>query len=132
MLRGESMPATCSGLRQGLMDPICPRAKAQQSPPRAWVQFYKKRAVLPPGSCSVDLQDVVVGGGQHQDLLCVAMVEHLSGTEGLQTRHGHTLLLLVTAAHRVHAAPAADAGCVPLVVQRLVQQGQTVVLHAAV
>lgn len=88
--------------------------------------------VSPPGSCSIDLHDVVVGGGQHQDLPRVAVVEHLSGAEWLQTRHGDALLLLVAAAHRVYAAPAADARRVRLVVQRLVQQGQAVVLHAAV
>lgn len=89
--------------------------------------------VSPPGSCSVDLHDVVVGGGQHQDLPRVAVVEHLSRAEGLKTWHGHALLLLVAAAaHRVHTAPAADARRVRLVVQRLIQQGQAVVLHAAV
>lgn len=88
--------------------------------------------VLTPGSCGIDLHDVVVGGGQHQDLPRVAVVEHLSGAEWLQTRHGDALLLLVAAAHRVYAAPAADARRVRLVVQRLVQQGQAVVLHATV
>lgn len=86
----------------------------------------------PPGSCGVDLHDVVVGGGQHQNLLRVAVVEHLSRAEGLEARHGHAPLLLVAAAHRVDAASAADARRVRLVVQRLVQQGQVVVLHAAV
>ena len=86
----------------------------------------------PPGSCGVDLHDVVVGGGQHQDLPCVAVVKRLSGAEGLQPWHGHAFLLLVGTAHRMDAAPAPDARCVPLVVQCLVQQGQTVVLHTAV
>lgn len=86
----------------------------------------------PPGSCSIDLHDVVVSGGQHQDLPRVAVVEHLPVAEWLQTRHGYALLLLVAAAHRVYAAPTADAGRVRLVVQRLVQQGQIVVLNAAV
>lgn len=75
---------------------------------------------------------MVVGGRQHQDLPCVAVVEHLSRAEGLESRHGHALLLLVSAAHRVDAAPAADARSVCLVVERLVQQGQAVVLYAAV
>lgn len=121
------------------MDPICSGAEAQQSPSKAWIQFYKRRwvgsggrVVSPPGSCRVDLHDVVVCGGQHQDLSRVALVEHLSGAEWLQTRHGHAPLLLVAAAHRVYTAPAADACRVRLVVQRLVQQGQAVVLHAAV
>lgn len=126
------------------MDPVCSRAEAQQSPSKAWVQFYKRRwvgwgwggggghVVSPPGSCSVDLHDVVVCGGQHQDLPRVALVEHLTGAEWLQTWHGHAPLLLVAAAHRVYAAPAADARRVCLVVQRLVQQGQAVVLHTAV
>lgn len=87
----------------------------------------------PRGSCGVDLHDVVVGGGQYQDLARVAVVEHLSRAERLQAGHGHALLLLVVAAaHRVHAASAANARRVRLVVQRLVQQGQAVVLHAAV
>lgn len=89
-------------------------------------------AALPPGSCSVYFHDVVIGGGQHHDLPCVAVVEHLSRAEGLQSWHGYALLLLVSAAHRVDAAPAADARRVRLVVKRLVQQGQAVVFHAAV
>lgn len=75
---------------------------------------------------------MVVSGGQHQHLPRVAVVEHLSRAERLQAGHRHTLLLLVAAAHRVHAAPATDARRVRLVVQRLVQQGQTVIFHAAV
>lgn len=78
------------------------------------------RAVFPPGSRSVDLHDVVVGGRQHQHLPGVAVVEDLSGAEGLQARHGQAPLLLLPAAHRVNAAPAADAGCVPLVIQGFV------------
>lgn len=89
-------------------------------------------SVPSPGSCGVDFHDVVVGGGQHQDLPRVAVVEHLSGAEGFQSRHGHALLLLVPAAHRVDAAPAADARRVCLVIEGLVQQGQVVVFHAAV
>lgn len=85
-----------------------------------------------PGSCSVDLDDVVVCGRQHQDLPCVVVVEHLPRAEGLQPRHGHAPLLLLHAANRVDAAPAADARRVRLVIQGLVQQGQAVVLHAAV
>lgn len=71
---------------------------------------------------------MVIGGRQHQDLLHVAVVEDLSGAEWVQPWHGYPLLLVVATAHRVHAAPAADACRVHLVVQ----QGQTVVLHAAV
>lgn len=74
----------------------------------------------PPGSCSVDLHDVVVSGGQHEDLLGVALIEDLSGTEGLQPRHGRPLLLLVPTAHRVNAASTTNASCVPLVVEVLV------------
>lgn len=88
--------------------------------------------ISPPRSCGIDLHDVVIGGGQHEDLLCVAVVKHLSGAEGFEARHGHSLLLLVAAADRVDAAPTADAGRIPLVVQRLVQQGQAVILHTAI
>lgn len=42
--RGESVSATCSRLRHGLMYPTYPGAKAQQSPSRAWIQSYKKGA----------------------------------------------------------------------------------------
>lgn len=74
--------------------------KLRRVPPGPGFSSVRRgREVSPPGSCSVDLHDVVVGGGQHQDLPCVAVVEHLSGAEGLQTRHGHALLLLVAAAH---------------------------------
>lgn len=94
------------GLGHGLVDPIRPEQKkssAESTRGRGGrVRFYEKegRALSSPGSCGVDLHDVVVGGGQHQDLLRVAVVEHLPGGEGLQARHGHApLLLLVAAAH---------------------------------
>lgn len=75
---------------------------------------------------------MVVSGRQHQDLPCVAVVEHLSRAEGLESRHSHSPLLLVSAAHGVDASPAADARSVRLVIKCFVQQGQAVVLHAAV
>lgn len=89
-----------------------------------WSEFSSVWAT----SCGIDLHDVVIGGRQHQDLLHVAVVEHLSRAKWVQARHGYPLLLMVAAAHRVHTAPAADACRVHLVIQ----QGQTVVLHAAV
>lgn len=66
---------------------------------------------------------MVVSSWQHQDLACMAVVEHLSRAERLESWHGHAFLLLVAAAHRVDATPAADACCVSLIIQRLVQQG---------
>lgn len=104
----------CPSWTQGLQD----------SRVHLWSEFSSMWAT----SCGIDLHDVVIGGGQHQDLLHVAVVEHLSRAKWVQARHGYPLLLMVAAAHRVHAAPAADACCVHLVIQ----QGQTVVLHAAV
>lgn len=131
----DSTSATYSSLRHGPVDPVCLRLAVSAGSilgPSAVLRGVGV-AAQPQGSCGVDLHDVVVGGGQHQDLLRVAVVEHLSGAERLQAGHGHTsLLLVVTAAHRVHAASATDARCVCLVVQGLVQQGQAVVLHAAV
>lgn len=111
--------------------------KIQQCPP--WTQGLKLQensrvhlrsqfSTVEAPSCGVDLHDVVIGGRQHQDLLHVAVVEDLSGAERVQPRHGYPLLLVVATAHRVHAAPAADACRVHLVIQ----QRQTVVLHAAV
>lgn len=76
--------------------------------------------VQPPRSCSIDLHDVVISGGQHQHLLCMAVVEDLSRAKGFQPRHGHTFLLLIPTTHRVNTAPTADAGCVPLVVKGFV------------
>lgn len=89
-----------------------------------WSEFSSAWAT----SCGIDLHDVVIVGGQHQDLLHVAVVEHLSRAKWVQPRHGYPLLLMLAAAHRVHAAPAANACRVHLVVQ----QGQAVILHAAV
>ncbi len=113
--------------------PFAPEPKLSRVCPGPGLSSVRRGWVFsPPGSCSVDFHDMVVGGGQHKNLPCVAVVEHLSGAEGLQTRHCHALLLLVAAAHRVHAPTAADTCRVRLVIQRLVQQGQAVVLHAAV
>lgn len=39
-----------------------------------WSEFSSAWAT----SCGIDLHDVVIGGRQHQDLLHVAVVEHLS------------------------------------------------------
>lgn len=86
----------------------------------------------PPGSRSVDLQNVVIRRGQHQDLASLAVVEHLSRAEGLQARHGENPGLVLPAAHRVDTSLATDAGRVPLVVQRPVQQVEGVVFYTAV
>lgn len=105
--------------------PWTQRLKLQEdSRAHLWSEFSSVWAT----SCGIDLHDVVIGGRQHQDLLHVAMVEHLPRAKWVQPRHGYPLLLMVAAAHRVHAASAADACRVHLVIQ----QGQTVVLHAAV
>jgi hypothetical protein len=86
----------------------------------------------PPGSRSVDLQNVVISRGKHQDLASLAVVEHLSRAEGLQAGHVKNPGLLLPAAHRVDTSLATEAGRVPLVIQRPVHQGEDVVFYTAV
>lgn len=50
------------------------------------------------GSRGSDLHDVVIGGGQDQHLLGLAVVEHLARAEGLQAGHGQAPLLLLCSA----------------------------------
>lgn len=79
---------------------------------------------------------MIVSGWEHQHLPALAAVEDLAGAEGLQARHGQASLRrrqrLVAAAQGLDAATATQAGCVGLVLHALVQQGEVVILKAAV
>lgn len=75
---------------------------------------------------------MIVCAGQHYHLSALRADKHLTGGEGLALRHGETPRLLLAAAQRVNAVPAAQTRRIALILQPFIQQRETVVLQTRV